>query len=132
MRRLPYPVPCSGEAAFNFRSPPSLAHDLVAWLEDSPSGVARPRCQSNRPRLSSVRIQGDLGMDTINIFDKTREMARLCLECIYADSARQEQKGRPYECVKNFAEAVCPFWKIYQAELCALDASAPTHVYATA
>ena len=67
-------------------------------------------------------------MKSTNIFDQHREMARLCLECIYANTARPEHKGLPYECVKNFAEVDCPFWKIYQAEQHAGEAGATAHV----
>jgi hypothetical protein len=67
-------------------------------------------------------------MDTINIIDKAREMARQCLECIYADTARQEHKGLDYKCVKHFAQAVCPFWEIYQAELRACDVRRLTYM----
>jgi hypothetical protein len=67
-------------------------------------------------------------MECINIFDQARELARLCLECTYAYTARQQQKGLAYECVKNFAQAECPFWEDFQGELRALDASATTRV----
>jgi hypothetical protein len=67
-------------------------------------------------------------MGNINIIDKHREMARLCLECIYGNTARQEQRGLAYRCVKNIAQAACPFWDIYQAELRACDASATARV----
>jgi len=70
-------------------------------------------------------------MDTINAIDKAREMARLCLACNYAQTARQEHgatRGLAYECVKNFAEAECPFWETYRAELRTLDARAIARV----
>ena len=67
-------------------------------------------------------------MENINTFDQAREMARLCLECTYADTARQAQKGLAYACVKNFAEAECPFWDTYQDELCACCARATGRV----
>ena len=76
------------------------------------------------PALEAGKLGENSEMDNINIIDKARAMARLCLECIYCNTARQEQKGLAYECVKNFTEAMCPFRKIYQAELRALDASA--------
>ncbi len=63
-------------------------------------------------------------MGNINIVDRNRDMARLCLECIYGNAVRPEQKGLAYKCVKNFPEAECPFWKIYQAALYASEASA--------
>jgi hypothetical protein len=53
-------------------------------------------------------------MEDINITDKDREMARVCLECPCGKTARQEQKGLIYECVKNFSEAVCPFGQAYE------------------
>ncbi len=65
-------------------------------------------------------------MENVNPIDKAREMARLCLKCIYANTARPEQMGLVYKCVKNFPEAECPFWKFYQATLYAREASATT------
>ncbi len=62
-------------------------------------------------------------MENINLIDKTREMARLCLECIYGNTARPEQTGLAYKCIKNFPKAECPFWKMHQAELYAREAS---------
>jgi hypothetical protein len=53
-------------------------------------------------------------MENTNITDKDREMACICLECPCGKTARQEQKGLVYECVKNFAEAVCPFGQAYE------------------
>ena len=66
-------------------------------------------------------------MDNINTSDNAREVARLGLECNYADTARQEQKGLAYECIKHFTEAECPFWDTYQDELRACDACATAH-----
>ncbi len=53
-------------------------------------------------------------MENATITDKDREMARVCLECPCGKTARQEQKGWVYECVKSFAEAVCPFGQAYE------------------
>ncbi len=53
-------------------------------------------------------------MENATITDKDREMARVCLECPCGKIARTEQKGLLYECVKNFAEAVCPFGQAYE------------------
>ncbi len=63
-------------------------------------------------------------MENINPIDNTREMARLCLRCIYGNTARPEQAGLAYKCIKNFPKAECPFWKMYQTELYARKASA--------
>ncbi len=63
-------------------------------------------------------------MENLNFIDKAREMARLCLECIYGNAARPEHDGLVYKCIKNCPEAECPFWKIYQATLDACEASA--------
>jgi len=51
MCRLFHPVSGSSKAAFALRSHPSLAHDLVAGLEDLPSEATRPRRQSNSLHL---------------------------------------------------------------------------------
>jgi hypothetical protein len=67
-------------------------------------------------------------MENINIINRVREMARLCLECPYANTARQEQKGVAYKCAKNVPQAQCPFWDLYQAELRACDASRLSYV----
>lgn len=59
-------------------------------------------------------------MENTNLIDKAREMARLCLDCIYGNITRPEHgaaRGSAYECVKNFPVADCPFWGIYQVEL---------------
>jgi hypothetical protein len=69
-------------------------------------------------------------MGNANIFNREREKARLCLGCMYGNTARPEQKGLPYTCAKHFAKAVCPFWETYQAELRALDASATARAWA--
>ena len=53
-------------------------------------------------------------MEDAKITDKDREMARVCMECPCGKTARKEQKGLIYECVKNFAEAVCPFCQAYE------------------
>ncbi len=53
-------------------------------------------------------------MGDTTVTDKDREMARICLECPCGKTARQEQKGLAYECVKNFGEAVCPFGQAYE------------------
>ena len=42
MCRLSDPVQGDSKAPFALRSHPSLAHDLVAWLEDLPKGAAPP------------------------------------------------------------------------------------------
>ena len=67
-------------------------------------------------------------MGNIKIIDRNRDMARLCLECIYGNTDRPEQKGLAYDCVKNSSEAECPFWKIYQEELYAREASETAYV----
>ena len=67
-------------------------------------------------------------MKNANTFNEYREMARLCLDCIYGNTARPEHKGLAYECVKKVVEADCPFWKIYQAELHACKTSASAGV----
>jgi hypothetical protein len=69
------------------------------------------------PAFEAGKRKENSEMENINIFEQARELARLCLECTYADSACQEQKSQAYECVKDFAEADCPFWDDYQAEL---------------
>ena len=59
-------------------------------------------------------------MENINSFDRERELARLCLKCIYGNAAQPEHgaaRGLAYTCVKNFPKAECPFWEIYQMEL---------------
>ncbi len=66
-------------------------------------------------------------MESANIFNREREMARLCLECMYGNTAQPERKGPPYTCAKHIARAACPFWETYQAELHAGDASAAAH-----
>jgi hypothetical protein len=63
-------------------------------------------------------------METLSIWAREREKARLCLECPYGNTAQPEHKGLAYKCVKHLAEAACPFWNTYQAELHTLDASA--------
>ena len=68
-------------------------------------------------------------MENKYLIDKAREMARLCLECMYGNTARPEQKGLPYTCAKHIAKAVCPFWETYQVELRALDASATARAW---
>jgi len=53
-------------------------------------------------------------MENATITDKDREMAHVCMECPCGKTARQEQKGLVFECVKNFAESVCPFCQAYE------------------
>jgi hypothetical protein len=54
MCRLPYPMQGDSEAAFALRSHPSMARDVVAWLEDLSSGASRSWYQSNDTRLRFV------------------------------------------------------------------------------
>jgi hypothetical protein len=51
MCRLPHPVQGVAEAPFAFRTYPSVARDLVAWLEALPSGARRPQGQGRIERL---------------------------------------------------------------------------------
>jgi len=51
MRRLPYPAQGGAEAPLAFRANPSVARDLVAWLEALPSGACRPPSQGRAERL---------------------------------------------------------------------------------
>jgi hypothetical protein len=81
-----------------------------------------------QPALEAGKRTEKPEMESINTFDQARELARLCLECTYAYTARQKQKGLAYECVKNFAEAECPFWADFQGELRAFDASATARI----
>jgi hypothetical protein len=47
MRGLPHPVQGSQGTAFDIRSDPSLAQDLVAGLQNLPERTAGPRGQSS-------------------------------------------------------------------------------------
>lgn len=47
MCRLPYPMQGGKGTAFDFRSYPSLAPDLVAGLQDLPKGTAGPCSESS-------------------------------------------------------------------------------------
>jgi hypothetical protein len=53
-------------------------------------------------------------MEDVNGTEKDREMAQVCLNCICCKTARQEQKGLMYSCVKNFTEELCPFCQAYE------------------
>ncbi len=53
-------------------------------------------------------------MENVNISDKDREMAQVCINCPCCKSARKDQKGFMYSCVKNFTESVCPFCQAYE------------------
>jgi len=52
MCRLPHPVPGGSQAAFDLCAHPSLARDVVARLEGSPSKATRPRRQRASARLT--------------------------------------------------------------------------------
>jgi hypothetical protein len=51
MRRLPHPMQGVAKAPFAFRAHPSVARDLVAWLEALPSRARRPQGQGRIERL---------------------------------------------------------------------------------
>jgi hypothetical protein len=51
MFQLQYPLHGSRKTAFALRSHPSLAHDLVAGLENLPGRAARPQNKDNNTRL---------------------------------------------------------------------------------
>ena len=53
-------------------------------------------------------------MENQNVTEKDREMAQVCLNCPCGKSARQEQQGFLYSCVKNFTEGICPFCQAYE------------------
>ncbi len=53
-------------------------------------------------------------MENVNVSDKDREMAQVCLSCPMCKNARQDQQGLMNTCVKNFTEAICPFCQAYE------------------
>ncbi len=53
-------------------------------------------------------------MENEYVTEKDREMAQVCLSCPCCKTARQEQKGLVYTCVKDFAEELCPFCQAYE------------------
>ena len=54
MCRLPYPMQGGREAAFALCPHPSVARDVVAWLEDLPGGAPRAWYPSNGTRLRDM------------------------------------------------------------------------------
>jgi ubiquitin len=53
-------------------------------------------------------------MENSSVSDKDREMAQVCMSCPMCENARKDQKGFFYSCVKNFAEAMCPYCQAYE------------------
>jgi hypothetical protein len=53
-------------------------------------------------------------MENVEATEEEREMARMCLQCPCCKTARLEQKGLVYTCIKNFAEGLCPFCQAYE------------------
>ena len=53
-------------------------------------------------------------MENVNVTDKDREMAQVCLSCPMCKNARKDQHGLMNACVKNFTEAMCPFCQAYE------------------
>ncbi len=53
-------------------------------------------------------------MENVNVSDKDREMAQVCINCPMCKNARSDQKGMMYSCVKNFTETFCPFCQAYE------------------
>ncbi len=53
-------------------------------------------------------------MEIVNVTEKDREMAQVCLSCPMCKNARKDQHGLMNYCVKNFTEAMCPFCQAYE------------------
>ena len=53
-------------------------------------------------------------MENVNISDKDREMAQVCMNCPMCKNAREDQNGWMNACVKNFTESICPFCQAYE------------------
>lgn len=53
-------------------------------------------------------------MQNEDVTEKDIEMAQVCLSCPCCKIARQEQEGLMYSCLKNYAEALCPFCQAYE------------------
>lgn len=53
-------------------------------------------------------------MENVNVSDKDREMAQVCMNCPMCKNARKDQSGWMNACVKNFTESICPFCQAYE------------------
>ena len=53
-------------------------------------------------------------MENVQITEKDREMARVCLACPCGQTARRNQKGLAYDLVKNVTSELCPFCRAYE------------------
>ena len=53
-------------------------------------------------------------MENVNVSDKDREMAQVCISCPCCKNARKDQNGWMNACVKNFTESICPFCQAYE------------------
>ncbi len=53
-------------------------------------------------------------MENVNVTDKDREMAQVCMACPMCKNARKDQQGLMNYCVKNFTESICPFCQAYE------------------
>lgn len=53
-------------------------------------------------------------MNSIEITEKDRKMAKKCLECPVCSRARKKQKGFAFWFVKTIEGDMCPFCKAYE------------------
>jgi hypothetical protein len=53
-------------------------------------------------------------MENVNVSDKDRELAQVCMNCPMCINARKDQNGWMNACVKNFTESICPFCQAYE------------------